>query len=170
MHIRTFVSLGVLAAALVVATPASAQPQPKSFGFGIIVGEPTGITLKGSIGGNNAWDAGIGASWFGRVRIHGDYLWAANVFNSRKAGMYFGLGAVIGFGRGEGVFYKRKGNEWHYFEDDGAVGIGARASVGVNFMPWSAPVEIFGEIAPVFGISPTTGVGWDAALGIRYYP
>jgi hypothetical protein len=171
MHIRTAILIAALAVfSLCAPRSTSAQPQPGSFGFGLILGEPTGLTLKGSIGSGNAWDAAIGSSWFGRTRIHGDYLWAANVFNSRKAGMYFGLGAAIGFGRGGGVLYKGKGGEWYYYADDNAVAVGVRGSLGLNFMPFSAPVEIFGELAPIFGITPVTGLGWDAAIGIRYYP
>jgi hypothetical protein len=171
MHIRLAILTAALAASILcIPRSAIAQPQPKGFGFGLILGEPTGLTLKGSLGGNNSWDAAIGASWFGRLRIHADYLWSANVFNSRTAGMYFGLGAALGFGRGRGILYRGKGNEWYYYEDDNAVAIGVRGSAGLNFMPFSAPVEIFGELAPIIGLSPVTGLGWDAALGIRYYP
>lgn len=133
-------------------------------------GEPTGLTLKGALGGNHYWDAGLGASWFGRIRIHGDYLWAANVFNSSKAGMYFGLGGAIGFGRGGGVLYRGRGGEWYYYANENAVAIGARVSAGVNFMPFTAPVEMYAELAPIIGLIPTTGLGWDSSIGIRYYP
>jgi hypothetical protein len=84
--------------------------------------------------------------------------------------MYFGLGAAIGFGRGNGVIYHGSHGEWYYYEDENAVALGVRGSVGINAMPFSAPVEIFGELAPIIGITPTTGLGWDAAIGIRYYP
>ncbi len=168
MNIRTLSP--VVAAFLLAASAAVAQPKVGSFGFGIILGEPTGLSLKGDAGGKNAWDAGIGPSWFGNVRIHADYLWAADVFNSRKAGMYFGLGAVLGLGRGRGVFVKGKGNEWYYYDNENAVAVGLRVPVGLNFMPFKAPVELFAEIAPIIGLVPSTGLGWDGAIGIRYYP
>lgn len=169
---RNYLLITVAIIAIIVCSPRNggAQPQPKSFGFGLILGDPTGLTLKGSLGGNNSWDAAIGSSWFGSIRIHGDYLWAADVFNSRKAGLYFGLGGVIGFGNGGGgVLYKGEKGRWYYSDED-RIWLGVRGSAGVNFMPFSAPVEIFGEIAPIIGLTPVTGVGWDAALGIRYYP
>jgi len=155
-------------AALILCMPqsTSAQPQPKGFGFGLILGEPTGLTLKGDLGGNNSWDAGIGSSWYGRISIHADYLWAANVFNSRKAGLYFGLGGVVGIGRGNSFVYK--GAKWYV--DDDQTRIAVRGSVGVNFMPFTAPVEIFGEIAPLISLTPVSGLGWYTAIGIRYYP
>lgn len=170
MSIRTLLLAALAALAFFIPLSSEAQPRPKDFGFGIMFGEPTGLSLKGALGGNNYWDAGLGASWFGRIRIHADYLWAANVFNSSKAGMYFGLGGAIGFGRGGGVLYRGGGGEWYYYESENAIAIGARASVGVNFMPFSAPVELFAELAPIIGLTPTTGLGWDSSIGVRYYP
>ncbi len=147
-----------------------AQPQIPGFGFGLTLGEPTGLTLKGNAGGGNAWDGAIASSWFGSLRIHGDYLWSANVFNSSKVGMYFGLGAAIGFGRGKGVVFKGKGGEWYYYDDEDAFALGARVVGGINAMPFTAPVELFFEVAPIVGLLPATGLGTDVALGIRYYP
>lgn len=169
MRIRTIL-LTTVAALMLPLLMAQAQPKIGSLGFGLILGEPTGLTLKGSLGGDNSWDAGLGASWFGRLRIHGDYLWSANVFNSSKAGMYFGVGGAIGFGRGGGVLYRGRGGEWYYRNDDEGVALGARGVVGLNFMPFSSPVELFMELAPIIGLIPNTGVGWDGAAGIRYYP
>lgn len=168
MRIRT-IFLTATAALVLPLLTAQAQPRIGNLGFGLILGEPTGLTLKGSLGGGNAWDAALGASWFGRLRIHGDYLWSANVFNSSKAGMYFGVGGAIGFGRGGGVLYRGRGGEWYYANDDNGVAIGARGVVGLNFLP-SQQVELFMELAPIIGLIPNTGVGWDGAVGVRYYP
>lgn len=159
-----------LAASLLHPAAASAQPHIGSFGFGLILGEPTGLTLKGSLGSSNAWDAGIGSSFFGSLRFHGDYLWNVNAFSSTKAGLYFGLGAALGFGRGKGVLVSDNQDHWYYYSDENAVALGLRAVAGVNGMPFNAPVELFFELAPIVGLSPTTGVGYDLALGVRYYP
>lgn len=148
----------------------TAQPAIGDFGFGLILGEPTGLTLKGSIGRSNAWDLALGSSWFGRLRIHGDYLWNVNAFNSRKAGLYFGLGGALGFGRGKGVVIKGERGKWYYYDDEDAFALGVRGVAGVNGMPFSAPVELFLEVAPVIGLTPATGLGTDIAIGIRYYP
>lgn len=146
------------------------QPDIGDFGFGLILGEPTGLTLKGALGGDNAWDLALGSSWFGSLRIHGDYLWNVDAFNSRKAGLYFGLGGALGFGRGKGVVFKGDKGKWYYYEDEEAMAFGIRGVAGVNGMPFKAPVELFLEVAPLIGIAPATGVGTDLALGIRYYP
>ncbi len=164
--------LAALAAVILPLFPSSMTAQPKipSFGFGASFGDPLAITLKGSAGGSNAWDAAIGRSWFAGTRIHGDYLWAANAFSSSKAGMYFGVGGIIGFGRGTGIIVKGKGGEWYYYEDEDATAFGVRVVGGLNFMPFTAPVELFVEVAPVYGLIPTNGFGTELSFGFRYYP
>ncbi|HVZ41545.1 MAG TPA: hypothetical protein VHI13_19850 [Candidatus Kapabacteria bacterium] len=155
---------------LIFPSDSYSQVHTKSFGFGLILGEPTGLTLKGSLGGNNAWDAAIGASWFGRTRIHADYLWEVNAFNSHKAGLYFGIGGALGLGRGNGVLVRGNGHDWYYYENENAVAFGVRAVGGIDAMPFNAPVEFFVELAPIVGFVPATGIGYDVAFGVRFYP
>ena len=50
-------------------------PQGKQFGFGIILGDPTGGTAKLWTTGDNALAFHLGASYFGSPRIGVDYLW-----------------------------------------------------------------------------------------------
>src|SRR4051812_22958852 len=69
MRIRTVVSALVAAILLpLLFTPSVAQPRIRGFGFGIMLGDPLAITVKGSLGGTNSWDAAIGSSWFGSPR------------------------------------------------------------------------------------------------------
>ena len=143
---------------------ASAQPDIGSFGFGLILGDPTGLTAKGSLGGSNAWDLAIGTGYLGNLRIHGDYLWNINAFSSNEVGLYLGLGAVLGSGKGRGFIVGGK-----EVEDEG-FRLGIRGVAGVNAMPFSAPVELFLEVAPIIALIPRTGTGTDLAIGIRYYP
>ncbi len=145
-------------------SPASAQPDIGSFGFGLILGDPTGLTAKGSIGGGNAWDLGVGTGYLGSFRVHGDYLWNINAFSSSEVGLYLGLGAVIGSGNGRGFIVRGK-----EVDDDDGFRLGLRGVAGINAMPFSAPVELFLEVAPIIAISPS-GTGTDVAIGIRYYP
>jgi len=170
---RTRLSLLAAAlAAIITLLPATMTAQPKipGFGFGASFGDPLAITFKGSAGRSNAWDAAIGRSWFAGTRIHADYLWSANAFSSSKAGMYFGVGGILGFGRGTGIIVKGKGGEWYYYEDENTTAFGARVVGGLNFMPFTAPVELFVEVAPVFGLVPNTGFGTELSFGFRYYP
>ena len=171
MNSRYYLLLVALFVTLLAPPSASAQPNPGSFGFGLILGEPSGLTLKGSLSGPNSWDAAIGKSWFGGLHIHADYLWDLNVFNSNSVGMYFGVGGVLGFGTGDGIFVKGDskvgagGND-----EEGSVAIGGRVVAGINAVPFAAPLEFFLELAPIIGFVPGFGVGTGFSLGIRFYP
>lgn len=162
---RSLALLLLLSLLIILApSPAPAQPNIGSFGFGLILGDPTGLTAKGDLGGSNAWDLAIGTGYLGNLRIHGDYLWNINAFSSSEVGLYLGLGAVLGSGKGRGFIVRGK-----EVEDDG-FRLGLRGVAGINAMPFSAPVEFFLEVAPIIALIPTTGTGTDLAIGIRYYP
>lgn len=149
---------------LLLSVPAAAQPQVGSFGFGIIIPDPAGLTAKGSIGRSNAWDFAIGTGYLGSLRLHGDYLWNINAFSSSEVGLYLGLGGVIGSGKGNGIIVKKKA------EDDESFRLGLRGVVGISAMPFNPPLELFFEVAPIVRLIPSGGTGTDIALGIRYYP
>lgn len=171
MKPRYHLLLVTLLVTLLCPSAASAQPNPGSFGFGIILGEPTGASLKGSLSGSTSWDAAIGKSWFGGLHLHADYLWNINAFSSSRVGMYFGVGGVLGFGTGDGFFIKGNdkvgagGNS-----EEGSVALGARVVGGINAVPFAAPLEFFLELAPIIGIVPGVGVGTGFSLGLRFYP
>lgn len=163
--------LVTLVVALLASPAASAQPNPGSFGFGLILGEPTGVSLKGALSGSNSWDAAIGKSWFGGLHIHADYLWDINAFRSSAVGLYFGVGGVLGFGGGNGIFLDGNDKVGAGRSDEGGgVAIGGRVVGGINAVPFSAPLEFFLELAPIIGLVPNVGVGTGFSLGIRFYP
>lgn len=141
------------------------SPQGKSFGFGIIVGDPTGLTMKVWTNKENAWVFAVGASYFGAPRIGVDYLWHFDAFNSNIVELYAGPGGVIGIGGGKGFWYKdrfvRTGNE---------LGLGVRGVFGVNVVPQNTPLEIFFEIGALIAMAPDFGSAADVALGMRFYP
>jgi hypothetical protein len=74
--------------------------QSKGFGAGIMLGEPTGISLKNWISKTNAWDAGVawGFGENGAFHLHGDYLWHKYDLIKVDKGilpMYYGVGGFI---------------------------------------------------------------------------
>ena len=144
------------------------SPEGKTFGFGIVLGEPTGVTLKFWTQRSNAFVLDIGASYFGSPRIGLDYLWHFDAFNSSQVKLYAGPGVVIGIGQGNGFWYKEK--HGFYYRAGSEIGLGARGVFGVNFVPRSSPLEMFFELAAMVGITPVSGSAFDAAIGIRYYP
>ena len=130
--------------------PANAQysPEGKQFGFGIILGDPTGGTAKLWLNRENALAFHIGASSFGDPRIGVDYLWHFDAFNSDIANFYAGPGGAIGM-------------------DDG---IGGRAMFGINIVPRRTPLEIFAELGVLIAFAPDYSSDPDAAVGVRFYP
>src|SRR5579872_1137096 len=80
-------------------------PEGKSFGFGLILGEPLGGTVKFWTSYDNAFVGDIGASYFGSPRIQADYLWHFDPFHSHIVKMYAGPGLAIGFGQGREVVF-----------------------------------------------------------------
>src|SRR5690349_16128112 len=95
-------------------------PNGGDFGFGIILGEPIGGTVKIWTARDQAFAASIGGnSYFGSLRIGADYLWHFDVFHSQVVKMYSGPGLVIGFGEGNEYFiYRRKGHDYFYVREN----------------------------------------------------
>lgn len=155
---------------------ASAQgPGGKDFGFGLIIGEPTGGTIKYWLNNENALVADIGYSYFGAPRIDIDYLWHFPAFRSTVVKLYAAFGAAVGFGSGYyGVFYSHKFKDderrFYYRSYYGTdIGFGIRAMFGLNIIPKRTPLEFFLEVGPLIGLYPF-GVAVDAAIGVRFYP
>ncbi len=142
------------------------SPQGKRFGFGIMVGDPTGATLKFWTENNNAFVVDIGSSYFGSPRIGGDYLWHFNAFHSRIANLYAGPGVALGLGTGHGFWYSDEGFYAHHSGAD----LGVRGVFGVDVVPENNPLEFFFEIGVLVGLAPDFGSAVDAALGLRFYP
>jgi hypothetical protein len=152
-----------------------AQRPSGDFGFGLILGDPLGGTIKYWVSPTNALVADIGESYFGAPRIDLDYLWHFNSFNSRVVLLYGGIGGAVGFGYGYdyyGVFYSRGDGRPFYYRvgSSSSVGIGVRAIFGITIVPKRTPLEFFIEAGPLLGIVPNFGVGFDLAVGVRFYP
>lgn len=153
-------------------TEISAQrgAQGKDFGFGIIIGDPLGGTIKYWFNSQNALDADIGGSYFGSPRIDVDYLWHFDAFQSRIVKLYAGAGGALGFGRGSsGFLYKDERGRFYVREGNG-VGLGIRGLFGLNVIPARTPLEIFFQFGVLVGLAPDVGSAVDLGLGLRFYP
>lgn len=146
----------------------SQSPGSKNFGFGIILGDPTGLTLKYWTQRDNALVFDLGASYFGSPRIDVDYLWHFDAFRSNIAKLYAGFGGVLGIGEGKGLYYTE--HHGFYFRTDNGLGLGVRGLIGVNVIPRNSPLEFFLEAGLLVGLSPDFGSAGDVGLGIRFYP
>jgi hypothetical protein len=146
----------------------SQSPESKNFGFGVILGDPTGLTLKFWTQRNNALVIDVGASYFGSPRVGVDYLWHFDAFRSKVATLYAGFGGVLGIGEGKGFYYTQ--HRGFYFRSDNGVGLGVRGVLGVNIIPRNSPLEFFLEAGLLVGLSPSFGSAADVGLGMRFYP
>jgi len=126
------------------------------FGAGLMLGEPTGATLKYWFNERMAIDGGIGWSFESDtdLHIHSDFLWHKfDVFSVSKGQLplYFGVGARV------------------KFRDDDSERFGIRAPIGVSYIFEDKPVDVFVEVAPVLDVAPSTRLGFMASIGARYW-
>jgi len=126
------------------------------FGAGVLLGEPTGASLKYWLNDTMAIDGGIGWSFEGEndPHVHSDVLWHRfDVFpvSEGRLPLYFGVGARV------------------KFREDRSDRFGIRAPVGVSYIFPDKPVDVFVEVAPVLDLAPSTRLGFMAGIGARYW-
>lgn len=131
---------------------AVAQHRHSDFEAGIILGEPTGISLKKWQSANTAFDAAIAWS-FGKnesVLIHASYLYHSPLeVDEGDLIFYYGLGARAVISN-DPVF-------------------GARIPVGLQYILPSARLSFFFEVAPTFDLIPATKFGVNGGVGARLF-
>ncbi|MDP2207676.1 MAG: hypothetical protein Q8K98_02725 [Bacteroidota bacterium] len=164
---RTYFSFVVIALCVFFSVQTS-NAQQRTFGLGVIIGEPTGISAKLWTSNNNAFAFGLGWSYGGdrfgrwydgyydggsRVHFHIDYLWHAwnAIHSTERFPLYYGVGGCINTGAG--------------YNSPAAV----RGVIGIAWMPRETPIDIFLEVAPSLELTPSTGFAIDAAIGARYF-
>ena len=168
MKLKRTILMTVIIALIMVVSSSAQSPMGRSFGFGIIIGEPTGLSAKIWTAADQAVALSLGTSYIGRIRIGADYLWHLDVFRSRIVTMYAGPGAAIGFGESGGWWYYHDDRYWYKNPDQTAFGV--RGVFGLNIIPRNSPIEIFGEIGVMIGLSPWARADVEGAIGIRFYP
>jgi hypothetical protein len=130
------------------------QAQKAGFGVGGMVGEPLGASFKAWMSDHTAIDGGVGFANYDDDgwQLHADYLFHNFEWLSAGSGrlpVYYGIGARL------------------KFTDDTHVGF--RAPIGVSYILDNAPVDIFGEVAPILDFTPHWRVEWNAVIGARYW-
>lgn len=175
---RRLLSIVVVIAVLAAGSVAFARPRAgggsrpfeanKTFGLGLMIGAPTGLSGKYFLSSDRALDFGVGAIYGYRYgngfHVHGDYLWHPVSLAHTEAfelPFYLGVGARIwSFGCGNCT--------------NNATAIGVRVPFGLSMDFNEAPIDIFFElvvVADVFVNYPGHGFGpdIDGAIGIRYW-
>ncbi|MDH5468423.1 MAG: hypothetical protein OEY25_13480 [Candidatus Aminicenantes bacterium] len=132
----------------------TAKAQNKEFGIGVILGEPTGISLKKWLGGHSAIDGAVAWSFGGAnsFHLHADYLYHNfNLFDveSGQLPLYFGVG--------------------FRFKTEPEATFGARFPVGICYIFEKAPLDIFLELGPVLDLVPGMEFWFTGSIGARFY-
>jgi hypothetical protein len=132
-----------------------------TFGLGVIVGEPTGLSLKYwldkvcAIDGAVAWSYSENDS----LQLYGDYLiHNYELLNSDELPFYCGLGARLKFKDNDGRGRNR---------NDEIFGI--RVPLGVTYLFNDTPIDLFFELVPVLDLAPDVDLNINAAVGLRFY-
>jgi len=127
--------------------------QDDGFGLGLILGEPTGVSLKAWLTDNTAM-AGAVAWSFGKkdaLHLHADYLihdFKLIRTEDYNFPVYYGIGGRV------------------RFEEDDKIGV--RIPLGINYLFTDAPLDMFLEIVPLLNLAPSTDFDLNGAIGVRY--
>jgi hypothetical protein len=151
MKIKCFVIVLII----FIATNALALER-KKFGVGVIVGEPTGITIKYMLDDKSAIDAGVGWETSGdnEFHIYGDYLYHMNDLIKVPQGklpLYFGGGLRF-------IDREKKKDKF-----------GIRIPVGIEYLFGNVPLGAFFELVPILNLTPDTEFDFEAGIGIRFF-
>ncbi|MBI4820565.1 MAG: hypothetical protein HY791_30145 [Deltaproteobacteria bacterium] len=151
--------------ALVLATSAARAsadelPPASPLGLGIILGDPTGFTLKSRLTNRNALQVHLGFGFEGkhdngRVTFILDYL--------------FHLAGVGLEGAGTLAPYVGVGGKLAIIEGNDNILFGVRVPLGLAFFIKGAPIEIAVEVAVGIHVIPETRALVDGGLMGRYY-
>ncbi len=161
---------------------AEARPRPrgfgksnfeanKTFGLGLMLGSPSGLSGKYFLGPSTAFDFGVGVIGCCRgrdgIHLHADFLWhPVNLVHTEpfELPLYFGIG-----GRIFDYDWDRDGDRYDGFA------IGVRGPLGIAFDFNNVPLDIFIEIALVLDFivddryDDDIFLDLDGAVGIRYW-
>lgn len=122
-----------------------------NFGLGVMLGEPTGVSVKSWNSERTAFD--IGGAWsLGRgeaLHLHADFLWHSWFDDTEELAFYYGIGGRV------------------IFTDDAHAGV--RVPFGLNYVFRNVPFDLFVEAAPILDLTPDVEFAGNGALGIRYY-
>lgn len=125
------------------------------FGAGLLVGEPTGVSLKYWLNADFAIDGGIGASFHRHdgLQLHSDILWHKFDLISCPNGR---IAPYIGAGL-RGKF------------EDGDDAFGFRFPIGISYILDNRPIDIFVEFAPIIDVTPSSRGSFNLATGARFW-
>ncbi len=125
-------------------------------GVGVIIGEPTGFTMKYWLSNPTAID--LTAAWSfddpGYFVLNSDFLYHKfDLFkvNNGELPLYFGVGGRVAI------------------PEHGDTRAGVRIPIGIAYEFHGLPIEVFGELAPIVDFAPSTQARLNGGIGVRFY-
>ena len=154
---------GAITVALTMAAATSTaadlhQDEPAPLRVGLLLGEPTGVTLTAGL-----WrqlglqvEGGYSTNRDTDVVIAADLLWSipelfGSVASPAKLTAWTGLGARVALG----------------FEQDTGHRAGLRVPFGISYLAHGGTTEIFAQVAPSLSFSPDVRVAVGIGAGLR---
>jgi|SRR6056297_2936326 len=142
----------IILSVLLIGITSGLFAQRSGLGVGVILGEPTGLSVKKWTGSKTAIDAAAAWSLTGEyIHFHADALvhsFALSV-DEGQLPLYIGLGGRV------------------LLADKPAIGV--RVPVGAAYHFDAAPFDMFLELAPILDLIPDSDFDVNGAIGIRYY-
>jgi hypothetical protein len=136
---------------LLVGLGQEAAAQEGNFELGVLLGEPTGLSIKLWASDISAFDLAAAWSFEKRFHVHADYLLHTRKLISVPSGrlpLYTGFGGVIATAADLNLAF--------------------RIPLGSTYLFESIPLSLFLEAAPKLYVSPDVEFGAEGGLGARY--
>jgi hypothetical protein len=159
---------------MIALTLFTAQAQARTggpFGLGLILGDPTALSVKYDSTAHDAFDAGLAFNVDKWILVYGDYQYKFADTFSRTPGLsnimpYLGVGLVL-VASNHSLDDTR---HYQYFSESTSskVALGIRVPFGLEWRP-DAPIGVFAELAPGISVIPGTVGFLQGGLGIRYF-
>jgi len=166
--ILALITVAVIGAGAPGLAEASDVAHGRKFGLGIMLGQPTALTIKYHFTPNHALTAAVGVGWWGghNFHIHCDYGYHFDLTKQSGFDLRMYVGGGVKFFYYYWDYYNYYDRHWDHH---GRAGIGIRVPVGISFNINKVPLEVFLEIVPGMAFLPWIGFFVDGAIGVRYY-
>lgn len=157
MQLSKVLALVVVSGVLTNLEPVSVKAQVNSvrsenIGIGLMLGEPTGVSVKYWYNSRSAFNIGAAWSLSGRseaLHLHTDLLLHSWFADTESLAFYYGAGGRI------------------IFASNATAGI--RFPFGLNYVFQNIPFDLFVEAVPILDLTPNIEFAGNGAVGIRYY-
>jgi hypothetical protein len=151
--------LSIIIVFMLTFAPSAFSESPQKLGIGLVLGAPTGFSLKYWESSRIAYQGSIGGMFGRGLMLGADYLVHERIFRNSSAPFYYGAGLFLGDpGLGAPSY------------SHGTLALGVRAAFGVDYLVRDYPFDIAVELGPALLLTPVTGMGIQLSVAFRFYP